>query len=50
MQCVSPLLFNVFLDHVLNKIPKLKEVIALGKLIAFADDLLLIGDDKKDAE
>jgi hypothetical protein len=45
---LAPLLFNLLLVHVLNKIPKLKEaMIALGKLIAFADDFLLIGDDKK---
>jgi hypothetical protein len=46
---LSPLLFNVYLDWVINQNPVLKAAIENGQLIAFADDILLIGNDKADS-
>ena len=46
---LSPLLFNVYLEEALGTVPVLKKAISEGKLIAFADDILLVADDKQEA-
>lgn len=43
---LSPLLFNVYLEDTLMANPILKAAVELGKIIAFADDVLLITDSK----
>jgi hypothetical protein len=47
---LSPLLFNIFLEYCLKDSPVLAKAIKDGKLITFADDILLICDDVKEAE
>lgn len=46
---LSPLLFNLYLEHCLTKSEVLKQALLDGKLIAFADDILLICDNKQEA-
>ena len=47
---LSPLLFNVYLEEILMANSVLKEAIAEGKLVAFADDILLMADSKLEME
>ena len=47
---LSPLLFNVYLEDTLMNNPILNAAIKADKLIAFADDLLLITDSKVEME
>lgn len=47
---MSPLLFNVFLETVLDTSPLFKKSIEAGNLICFADDILIMCDSKEDAE
>lgn len=46
---LSPHLFNVYLEDVLLENQRLKKAISDGKLICFADDLLLSCDTKEEA-
>ena len=47
---LSPSLFNVYLEWAMESIPELKAALEQGKLIAFADDLLLVCDTKEEAK
>lgn len=47
---LSPHLFNIYLNHLLSGNKTLAEAIRDGKLVAFADDILMIADDQKEAE
>ncbi len=47
---LSPLLFNVYLEDTLMNNPILNAAIKADKLIAFADDLLLIANSKVEME
>ena len=46
---LSPSLFNIYLEWALESVPELKAALEAGKIIAFADDLLLICDTKVEA-
>ena len=39
------MLFNIVLEKLKMDLPELKEAVASGKLICFADDILLIAAD-----
>ena len=47
---LSPLIFNTVLEEILMDDESLNEAIKNGKLVCFADDILLIADDKAEAE
>lgn len=47
---LSPLLFNVYLEETQMNHPILNAAIKAEKIIAFADDLLLIADSKVEME
>lgn len=47
---LSPQIFNMELEELLMKNEPLKEAIKDGKLVAFADDILLIADNVQEAE
>lgn len=44
------MLFNAYLDYVIQSTPVLKDLADKGKLLAFADDILLLSDDREEAE
>ncbi len=43
---MSPLLFNVYLDEILKKSTVLQTLTSRGDLIAYADDILLMAENK----
>ena len=47
---MSPKMFNVYLEEALFSNPLLKEAIMSGKLLAFADDLLVMADSVAETE
>ncbi len=47
---LSPSLFNVYLDSVIKNNFVLKEMVDQGKLLAFAEDLFFIMDNREEAE
>ena len=44
------MLFNAYLDFVIQSNPKLKSLADKGSLLAFSDDMLIIAKDKHEAE
>lgn len=47
---LSPLIFNLYLDNLIEQNPFLKDLATQGKLLAYADDMLLILDSKDETE
>jgi len=50
--CVIPALFNLALERVIRKIQKEQEMEVLGRttLLVYADDIVILGESKKDLE
>ena len=46
----SPVLFNVYLENSLDSSKKLKEMRRRGDLLAFADDMLIMSNQKGEIE
>jgi hypothetical protein len=44
------MLFNTYIDFLINSNPKLKKLAEEGKLLAYADEILKLGNNKKEAE
>ena len=47
---LSPVLFNVYLENTLDSSQKLKEMRRRGDLLAFADDMLIMSNQKGEIE
>ena len=47
---LAPMIFNLYLDTIILNNVFLKEVAEKGKLIAYANDLFIIADNKTEAE
>jgi len=47
---LSPVLFNVYLENALDSSQKLKEMRRRGDLLAFADDMLIMSNQKGEIE
>ena len=47
---LSPVLFNVYLDEAIKSSKKLEEVRSRGDLLAFADDMLVMSNQKAEVE
>ena len=47
---LSPVLFNVYLENALDSSQKLKELRRRGDLLAFADDVLIMSNQKGEIE
>ena len=43
---LSPMLFNVYLEEALGTTKKLREMVNIGDLLAFADDKLILMNSK----
>jgi hypothetical protein len=47
---LSPVLFNVYLEEAIKSSKKLEEVRSRGDLLAFADDMLVMSNQKVEVE
>ena len=47
---LSPFLFNIYLDYAIGNNPVLREMANQGKLVAFADDILIVSENSEEAE
>jgi hypothetical protein len=47
---LSLLLFNIYLDEALKSSPELVKLIKKGRLLAFADDVLVMAESKEELE
>ena len=45
---LSPMLFNIYLEEALTHTTKLREMIKRGDLLAFADDMLILANSKRE--
>ncbi len=45
-----PILFNTYLDHVININSTLKKMAEQGRILAFADSILVIANNRQDVE
>jgi len=44
------MLFNAYLDFVIQSNESLRKLVEQGKLLAFCDDMFIMAKDKKEAE